>query len=194
MLMEFLNPIGCKTTPDQIGSILKCVQEKATGKPLECLTSSYTMEELVDVAARERKVLYQIGFFSDDLNSQLCDFLIQLEEKVKKLPRCLCHGDLSDKNLMQKESGEIIIIDWEDSFWGIDGYDYLYWLTFFQNRSFYRRENFNNLAYDNNTIKSVLAVILIIKSAISYYNGNYLRNSMTFEERITELLGVFGDN
>lgn len=194
MFMESLAPIQHKIVPDDIESILKSVQERAHGKDFSCLASSYTMEKLLDAAAKEREFLHKKGFFSDRLNQELHGLLFQLKDEIKHLPRCLCHGDLSNKNLMQKELDKIIVIDWEDSFWGIDGYDYLYWLTFFENRCFYSKKVFDNVPYSNDTIKGVLAMILIIKSAISYYSGSYLRNSKTFEDRIVELLGVFGDN
>ena len=43
--------------------------------------------------------------------------------------RCLCHGDLGPRNIMSQGGGPVAI-DREDAFWGVEGYDYLLWLTF----------------------------------------------------------------
>lgn len=69
-------------------------------------------------------------FFEDEfdrIDSELKDTIpeIRLEKMKKKLfdmlrdfddlPSVLCHGDLSKKNVIVQESGEILLIDWDDA-------------------------------------------------------------------------------
>lgn len=69
-------------------------------------------------------------FFEDEfdrIDSELKDTISEIRlEKMKKklfdmlrdfddLPSVLCHGDLSKKNVIVQESGEILLIDWDDA-------------------------------------------------------------------------------
>ena len=89
---------------------------------------------------------------------------------------------------MMTEDQTTVLIDWEDAFLGIEGYDYLYWLTFFNHRKFYSKEIFFRSGCEEDVIKGILVTVLIIKSAISFYAGSYENNSLTFQERIVEIL------
>jgi hypothetical protein len=63
--------------------------------------------------------------------------------------------------------GRNIIIDWEDSFAGFAGYDYLCWLTFMDNRKYRSRSILGYTDLDEKSERGVLLTIVAIKSLIS---------------------------
>ena len=91
---------------------------------------------------------------------------------------------------MLSKEGKRIVIDFEDAFLGIKGYDYLYWLTFFTNRKYYSKEIFLKSGLPSEMIEAVLTMILIVKSAISFYSESYKTNSMTTQERIEKIFSI----
>jgi hypothetical protein len=99
----------------------------------------------------------------------------------------LCHGDFGPKNLMC-HGVKPVAIDWEDAFWGLDGFDYLYWLTFFENRKYYSRNMFERTSWSRSVEIGIMAVILIIKSDISFRAGRHTADTLTFDQRISEIL------
>jgi len=101
--------------------------------------------------------------------------------------RCLCHGDLGPKNIMSL-NGEPMAIDWEDAFWGIEGYDYLLWLTFFENRRHYADGVLGRTPWGLETERAILVMIVILKCALSFRNKTHIGNALSFDQRIVEVL------
>lgn len=186
LMMKFLKP--CKSiAPNQILSIINSYQngfKKIVGENL------YTIEDLITNALKEIQNMSDANFLEKDFASMCYENLKKFQKHVKKFPKIICHGDLSIRNIMKNES-EYVVVDWEDAFYGIQGYDYLYWLTFFINRPLYSLEIFRKSCLDDETIKSVLILILILKESLSFYSGVYKTNSLTAEERIKEILQFF---
>ena len=181
-------------TPEIALSMIQSYQSK-----LQCLNETltpecYGIEDIIDAAAIELTVLMNQGLLSAETSEKIANLIKYVKTVIVKLPRCICHGDFGDKNIMQTETGNLIAIDWEDAFWGIPEYDYLYWLTFFGHRKYYCESVFTMVNSDTDLIKGILMIILVIKSAISYYSGSYLRNSLTTEQRMEEILHLFEDS
>ena len=101
----------------------------------------------------------------------------------------LCHGDLGPANIMT-EGQSPLVVDWEDAFWGIPGYDYLYWLTFFNNRQWLLPEALGYTPLGRTNEVSLMVVILLLKSFISVRNGSFRTNKASFDERILEVLNL----
>lgn len=105
------------------------------------------------------------------------------------LPLQLCHGDLGPANIMIG-NGSLIALDWEDAFWGVAGYDYLYWLTFFGNRKWLSKDRLGHTTLDRSTEVALMLIILLLKSWISLRNGSYLQNSITIDQRLLEVINL----
>jgi len=101
--------------------------------------------------------------------------------------RCLCHGDLSPKNIMN-QSGTPLAVDWEDTFWGVAGYDYLLWLTFFENRRYYGERVLGRTPWGHNLEIAILIMILTLKCVLSSRNNTHQGDSLTFNQRIMEVV------
>lgn len=103
--------------------------------------------------------------------------------------RCLCHGDLGPKNIMSL-AGEPMAIDWEDAFWGVEGYDYLLWLTFFENRRYYAEGVLGRTPWGLETERAILAMIVILKCVLSFRNKTHIGNTLSFDRRIAEVFAL----
>lgn len=110
-----------------------------------------------------------------------------LERQAHDFIPYLCHGDLSPNNIMFKHSAPIVI-DWEDAFWGIDGYDYLYWLTFLKNRRHLSQNALAGMPWGIETTIAILILIIIIKCEISFRSNSHMNNRVSFDERIMEIM------
>ena len=188
VLMDALQPVS-DVTPGQCRALISAWPPDLAAS---LTIPSYGLEALLDAALVELQVQRDAGL----LSAQLLQFSLQrlqlLTDRLPYLPRCVCHGDLSDRNIMRTHSGAMVAIDWEDAFWGIPDYDYLYWLTFFNHRKYYSPEIFQTELLDPPLRQAVLILILTIKNAISYYNGTFQTNSLSMEGRILEILHYTG--
>ncbi len=82
-------------------------------------------------------------------------------------PRVPCHGDLSPGNILQNADGDFVVLDWEDRFWGVRDYDFLYWLTFMKNASHLDRETLQHVEHPHDISVAILAMIVIVKESVS---------------------------
>ena len=193
MFMDLLMAPQQKILPDEVLQMTNIFATRTSKLSITSNNLAYSIEDLLENAQKESDVLYAHGLLSKELKEYSLKALHRFERKIPDLQRCICHGDLSDKNILETDTGKRIAIDWEDGFWGIPGYDYLYWLTFFNHRCFCEREYFLKAGYSLELTTEILLMILILKSAISFYSGNYLKNSMSIEMRIEEMLNKLGE-
>jgi 5-methylthioribose kinase len=110
-----------------------------------------------------------------------------LEDRFADLPAILCHGDFGPKNIML-EGVEPRVIDWEDAFGGIAGYDYLYWLTFMENRPFLQTAAFGRTGLAPEIERAILALVVLLKSYLAVCSGAYLKHAVSPRTRIAEIL------
>lgn len=114
-----------------------------------------------------------------------------IEARLTLLPPILCHGDLSPRNIMADRGGHLFAIDWEDALWGVEGYDYLYWLTFFQNRRFYGSSRVLGVTTLGRDLEVALMLfIVLIKGYIAAVNGTSATNSLSLTQRIAEISAI----
>lgn len=192
IIMDQLYPPG---SPPGIEDILALEEQKA-----EWFPDQYQLGEpargddllfLIDEGAAAAKRLAAKGFLSDNIYAALHPRLNELKAEEKKINRVVCHGDLSPSNLLIDASG-ILPVDWEDAFWGFIGYDYLYWLTFFENRKFYSNEILGRTVLGKDLEIAILLMIIVLKSDLSVRSNTYRLNSLSFDERLTEILDLAG--
>ena len=156
----------------------------------------YDISDIFQESLNELDFFYKTNMYSE----YLCDFLYEkmmfLKKSIDNYDRVLCHGDLSNNNIMRlsKSCDDYVLIDWEDAFWGIKGYDYLYWLTFFDNKKWLSKNNILLSGYEFDVCESLILLILIIKNSIAYYSGKYLFNSVGMEDRILRTIEILEKN
>ena len=83
-----------------------------------------------------------------------------------------------------------IVIDWEDAFLGFEGYDFLYWLTFFKNRKFYSRDMFDLTEFGCELGSAIMVLILVLKSELALSSGEYDVHSMSINDRLLEVINL----
>jgi hypothetical protein len=133
--------------------------------------------------------LSNLELLSIDLQKAIYYHLLCIESEIGALEPSLCHGDLSPNNLMT-DGYQSYAIDWEDVFWGVEGYDYLFWLTFFNNRKYYSGGMFGHTPLGSKLEQSILVMILLLKSELAFRDGSYLTNKLDFNQRIGEIVDL----
>lgn len=113
----------------------------------------------------------------------------RLEEGAKRFPPCVCHGDLGPENIMKDSLGQIVI-DWEDAFWGIPGYDYLCWLTFMQNRKYYSETLLGCTPLGRDLETAILSLVIVLKSGLGLWSGEYVHYQMPIQARLEEVFSI----
>lgn len=190
LLMDYLKP-GCSMSKKDIAEVIEQYSNNDTlqfnGKDM------YDIEELLTEAKKSLCDLDEKGFYSANIVKMAEILLSELESYLASSTRILCHGDLADKNIMMTSDNKKILLDWEDAFWGVDGYDYLYWLTFFSHRRFYNNsEVFKLPSVLPEIVAGILTLIVLIKNAISYYSGEYVNNTLSMDNRLKEIYVCMG--
>ncbi len=146
----------------------------------------YNIFDILKTAEIEIGVLKENGLIGYSMKKSL-EMIEYLKAELDGIPKSVSHGDFGDANILMYED-RLIAIDWEDVFYGIQNYDYLYWLTFFNHRKYYCKDLFGKTKKEQKINIAVMVMILIIKESMSFYNGEYKNNKLTAEDRIGELL------
>ena len=71
---------------------------------------------------------------------------------------------------------------------GYQGYDLLYWLTFYSQRKYYDKQLLKKLNIDKQFGKDMMLMIILIKSYLSFQNKQYLKNKLSINDRISEIM------
>lgn len=142
---------------------------------------------LVSEATLALSSLSELQLLSHDIQQKAQHYLKQLHLTFADWPRQLCHGDFGPENILSDAKG-LVAIDWEDAIWGVQGYDYLYWLTFFDNRKWLSSKVLGQTSLGSTKEVAVMIMILLLKSALSIRNGSYLNNTISINQRLLEVL------
>jgi aminoglycoside phosphotransferase (APT) family kinase protein len=123
----------------------------------------------LDIFASDGQLSASEVAHSSSLLANLADFLVEA-------PRVPCHGDLSPGNVLLNsavsgnQSG-LVAIDWEDRFWGVRDYDFLYWLTFMTNARHLRSESLRIARQPHETSVALVLMIVTLKELIAVSAG-----------------------
>ena len=75
--------------------------------------------------------LEEKGVYTAEELRNMKDILMNTFKRFDDLPPVLCHGDLSKKNVMVQESGNLVLIDWDDAMgynWMADIARFTFWM------------------------------------------------------------------
>ena len=97
------------------------------GTPYEDSMCDFFADEFDE---RAEKLIEKEVFNEEEVAALKAKFFSVLEN-FNDLPSVLCHGDLSDKNILMQNDGSIILIDWDDAMaycWMADVSRFTFWL------------------------------------------------------------------
>lgn len=189
MLMAALAPLPAPMTAEEAAAMVRDYSERFAGYRPVNPASARDFEDYLAHGRRAIVALADRRLIGSRTAGQLEQLLAFLHNKLDALPRTLCHGDFGPKNIMS-DGTRPIAIDWEDAFWGVAGYDYLYWLTFMDNRPFLRSASFGRTDLEPTIERAILALVVLLKSFLSVRSGAFLGNMVPIETRIAEVLDL----
>jgi len=188
LVMDVLDSPQVEQTPEDLACFtqelrcrLRCFKNRLLIPQEDSIFTllSLAWEALADLSSH--------GLLVEEIQSSVRYHLGRIETQICAYAPCICHGDLGPQNLVS-DGRHVLAIDWEDSFWGVEGYDYLYWLTFFKNRKYYSPAIWEKTPLGKQLELSVLVMILLLKSELAFCNGQYRCHTLDFNQRINEML------
>jgi len=187
MLMTMLTPLPSPMDADAaLATVRDLAAQFGNWRPAE-LAARWDFENYIVHGERAVSALKDQAFLGARTAGEFIVLLKLLRAKLDSLPRSLCHGDFGPKNIMT-DGERPVAIDWEDAFWGVRGYDYLYWLTFMDNRAFMLNAAYGRTGLDREIERAILAIVVLLKSFLAVKSGAYLSHAVPIEMRITEVL------
>lgn len=183
LIMDYLHPVSNQADISDIKTCIKKYQQKLS---VNDIAVQYSFQDIIRAGVQSLEILRSEGFLTESY-MKCRESIERVSAKQKVLPEVIGHGDLSNVNIMCKNSKQLIVIDWEDALVTFPEYDFLYWLTFFLQRKYYSGYLFQENGIDKIWGTDIMVLITLIKSEISYCNGSYKTNSISFEERVNEI-------
>jgi thiamine kinase-like enzyme len=185
LAMPVLERISHGLARDALQESLRICVARLEHHPLDCRNSFATYLNEANLAVAQ---LRDAGLITPQTLVHVEASLALLAREAHNLQPRLCHGDLGPENLLSHD-GALIIADWEDAFIGFEGYDFLYYLTFFANRQ-YRHPDFiwGQTRLSPRQEAAVLIMILVLKSTLSVLAGTHHSNSLTIDQRLMEVV------
>ncbi len=190
LIMDYLKPLKDNLKPDEMKLIIKDYSNKLKDvlKDENLVKNIYTFDLILREAKNALKELSKEKLINSYIEDRCYEYISILKYDPLE-DATICHGDLSNKNIMLKDDS-IIVIDWEDMFLGTKDYDFCFWLTFFNQRKYYNEVMF--LQYEVDKLKCIayMIVIVILKCYLSYKNCSYLTNLVKMDDRLYEIINL----
>lgn len=191
LLMDMLKTTDVAPNRETIKDLIKSYESRFAIGNTEELQGMYRFEQVCREASNALDVLGSSGLLKGS-TIEACETYRPVWQEMARQPHFFCHGDLSNRNILRKDDF-LVIVDWEDALWGPPCYDYYYWLTFFDQRRFYEKGLLQE--GDKSTQRQGLAVMLLVvclKCYLSYLNHSWRNDSLSFDQRIEEILRLKG--
>lgn len=188
LMMPALVPLAAPMQPADAAAMAFACSERLKDWRPEGLAS---FEHYLASAAGALKTLSSRGLLEQAGAAEVRRLIALLGERLPDLPKALCHGDFGSKNIMLQK-GAPRVIDWEDAFRGIAGYDYLYWLTFMENRPFLQKAAFGRTGLSPDVERAILVLVVLLKSYLAVLSGDHLKHALSAQARIAEILDLPG--
>jgi len=188
LMMPALTPLAAPLDPADAAAMADtCSRRLKDWRP----DGVASFEDYLASAAEALKALSNRGLLKQAGAAEVRRLIALLEDRHADLPAALCHGDFGPKNIM-RQADALRVIDWEDAFHGIAGYDYLYWLTFMENRPFLQTAAFGRTGLAPDIERAILVLVVLLKSYLAILSGEHLKHAMSAEDRIAEILDLPG--
>ena len=187
ILMDWLAAPAVAMTPSDVRSIIAQSGERLKTWSSSRATQFATIADLIAEGDHALVELERLQFISSASSAAFAPYIAAFKNAVASSPTAICHGDLSNKNIMLT-GNQSIIIDWEDAFAGFEGYDYLYWLTFMDNRKYLSKSIFGHTSLGEQGDRGALIMIVAIKSLISVLSQSIRSSHVPIEQRLLEFV------
>ncbi len=186
-LQQLAKEIDCNAVLDLIHSTQSILNAEETKNSKEYFDPKHdNLSYVIDQGQLSLQTLCQEHLLSDEL----FDAIAGLQKPELERQATVCHGDLSDKNILQKGS-KLYAIDWEDAILASKGYDYLYWLSFFSKRKYYSQAGILEASgYNNQEARFLMSMIVAVKCMLSWKAGTWRNDSLSFAQRLEEILAI----
>lgn len=189
LLMPKLMQLTVPMRAEEAAELSRECNERLRGYQVESPASNWEFAQLLVYAHRAVLVLSDRGLLNQTSTNDVRRLIGHLEDHLVDQPRQLCHGDFGPRNIMT-DGVRPLVIDWEDAFCGIEGYDYLYWLTFIENRRFLHDEAFGRTGHEPDLEHAILALVVLLKSFLSVCSGAFASHRISVQSRISEVLDL----
>ncbi|MBR0987249.1 phosphotransferase [Bradyrhizobium liaoningense] len=188
LMMPALVPQAAPMPPADAAAMAHACSERLKDWQPDGLAS---FDHYLASAAEALKTLSSRGLLERAGAIEVGRLIALLGDRLADLPEALCHGDFGPKNIMLQGAARRVI-DWEDAFRGIAGYDYLYWLTFMENRPFLQEAAFGRTGLAQDVERAILVLVVLLKSYLAVLSGEHLKHAVSAEDRIAEILDLPG--
>lgn len=189
LLMPELTALAAPMRPEEAAAISRECDKRLSRYCPEALASVANFDRYLTCARHALKTLLDLDLLENETATELRRLINLLEGYSADQPHRLCHGDFGPKNIMTIGT-QPIVIDWEDAFWGIAGYDYLYWLTFMENRPFLRVAALGKTGHTPEVERAILALVITLKSFLAVRAGTYANHRLSIQSRLLEVLDL----
>lgn len=184
--MPVLAPLAAPIPPADAATMAGAFSDRLKDWRPDHLAS---FEQYLASAERALKTLSERALLERTSAAEMRRLITLLGDRLPDLPKSLCHGDFGPRNVML-QAAKPRVIDWEDAFHGIAGYDYLYWLTFMENRPFLQSDAFGRTGLAQQVERAILALVVLLKSYLAVLSGAHLKHALSAEARIAEILDL----
>jgi hypothetical protein len=121
---------------------------------------------LLKHAGRACCMFHENGDVDTFWGDQISISMNQVRDYFTRVEGVICHGDVSANNLYQKND-ILLLLDWEDCFWGYAGFDEIYFLSFLANREKLTESNLVSSGLDLRLAISTYIFIILLKEYIN---------------------------
>jgi hypothetical protein len=193
LIMDELMPLKFKPDIDTLKRLVKEFSDKLSTFDVTKdkdvylqLNNRYNLSYIQKKAYQALNFLKENNYLSNNISKEIESCLLKGENTYNFKCDILCHGDLSNKNILLKDN-QMIVVDWEDAFLGTEDYDFSYWLTFLDQREYYSKNMLYTICQDRAKCKYFMLLIVTLKCYLSVINNEYMNNSFSFDQRLEEI-------
>ncbi|WP_025038289.1 phosphotransferase [Bradyrhizobium sp. DOA9] len=186
LMMPLLVPVPAPIPPADAAAMAAAFAERLKDWRPDHLAS---FERYLASAEQALKTLSDRGLLERASAAEVRRLIVLLGDRLPHLPEALCHGDFGPRNIMLQGTTPRAI-DWEDAFRGIAGYDYLYWLTFMENRPYLQTAAFGRTGLSHDVERAILVLVVLLKSYLAVLSGAHLTHAVSAQDRIAGILDL----
>jgi hypothetical protein len=163
-------PPAKKPLTGEVFKLIGSSESRLTEIP-SILSKSFNLNLLIDFSKNAISYFRLSGQLGASWVSRLENDIDILNAFFNQSKQIIVHGDVGPANILESRSG-LVLIDWGDAFWGFQGFDQLYWLTFLQNSRDLNKECIKKLELDIEVCQSTLNVIVLLKEYLHRHKAD----------------------